>query len=200
MNRSATKSQIFRENQVHIIPVHHDVMEWKHFPRYWPFVRGIHRSTLIFLLICVWINDGVNHQEAGDLRRHHAQYDVTIMPCEIQHVSFKLLIKMPSKLKCNTHQIPKLKCFLSRFVGCLCNIHWSYVLSWEWRCINRRCSNYIWMIKYFIVYYVWLILEVLGSSKNCNQRDPRSEDTVSNKVFTWVMFLNGIEYPYLQQW
>ena len=26
---------------------HDDVIEWKHFPRYWPFVRGIHRSRLI---------------------------------------------------------------------------------------------------------------------------------------------------------
>ena len=23
-----------------------DVIKWKHFPRYWPFVRGIHRSTV----------------------------------------------------------------------------------------------------------------------------------------------------------
>ena len=26
---------------------HDDVMKWKHFPRYWPFVRGIHRSPVI---------------------------------------------------------------------------------------------------------------------------------------------------------
>ena len=25
---------------------HDDVIKWKHFPRYWPFVRGIHRSTV----------------------------------------------------------------------------------------------------------------------------------------------------------
>ena len=25
---------------------HGDVTKWKHFPRYWPFVRGIHRSSL----------------------------------------------------------------------------------------------------------------------------------------------------------
>ena len=43
-----------------------DVIKWKRFPRYWPFVRGIHRSpvnsphkghwrgTLMFSLICVW--------------------------------------------------------------------------------------------------------------------------------------------------
>ena len=25
---------------------HHDVIKWKHFPRYWPFVRGIYRSPV----------------------------------------------------------------------------------------------------------------------------------------------------------
>ena len=25
---------------------HDDVIRWKHFPRYWPFVRGIHRSPV----------------------------------------------------------------------------------------------------------------------------------------------------------
>ena len=25
---------------------HDDVIKWKHFPRYWPFVRGIHRSSV----------------------------------------------------------------------------------------------------------------------------------------------------------
>ena len=48
--------------------LHDDVIKWKHFPRYWPFVRGIHRSpvnsphkgqwrgALMFTLSCVWIN------------------------------------------------------------------------------------------------------------------------------------------------
>ena len=60
------------------------VIKWKHFPRYWPFVRGIRRSpvnslhkgqwhrALLFSLICAWINGRVNYGEAGDLRRHHA--------------------------------------------------------------------------------------------------------------------------------
>ena len=25
---------------------HDDVIKWNHFPRYWPFVRGIHRSPV----------------------------------------------------------------------------------------------------------------------------------------------------------
>ena len=28
------------------VKYHDDVIKWKHFPRYWPFVRGIHRSPV----------------------------------------------------------------------------------------------------------------------------------------------------------
>ena len=70
-----------------------DVIKWKHFPRYWPFVRGIHRGpvnslhkgqwrgALMFSLICVWINGWVSNREAGDVRRHRAHYEVTVMIC-----------------------------------------------------------------------------------------------------------------------
>ena len=73
------------------ILIHDDVIIWKHFPRYWPFVRGIHRSTvnsphkgqwrggLMFSLTCVWINGWVNNREAGDLRRYHVHCDVVVM-------------------------------------------------------------------------------------------------------------------------
>ena len=72
--------------------IHDDVIKWKHFPRNWSFVRGIHRSpvnsphkggqwcgALRFSLICVWINGWVNNREAGDLRRYRAHYDVIVM-------------------------------------------------------------------------------------------------------------------------
>ena len=70
---------------------HDDVTKWNHFPRYWPFVRGIHRSpvnsphkgqwrrTLMFSLICAWMNGWVNTREAGDLRHYRTHYDVTVM-------------------------------------------------------------------------------------------------------------------------
>ena len=70
---------------------HDNVIKWKHFPRYWPFVRGIHRppvnsphkgqwrGALMFSLICAWINGWVNNREAGDLRRRRTYYDVTVM-------------------------------------------------------------------------------------------------------------------------
>ena len=70
---------------------HDDVIKWKHFPRYWPFVRGIHRSpvnslhkgqwrgALMFSLICARINGWVNNREAGDLWRYRGHYDVIVM-------------------------------------------------------------------------------------------------------------------------
>ena len=58
---------------------HDDVMEWKHFPRYWPFLWGIYRPALMFSLISAWINGRVNNREAGDLRHHRGHYDVTVM-------------------------------------------------------------------------------------------------------------------------
>ena len=75
---------------------HDDVIKWKHFPRYWPFVRGIHRSpvnfphkgqwrgALMFSLICTRINGWVNNAEVGDLRRYRVHYDVTVMGLQKQ--------------------------------------------------------------------------------------------------------------------
>ena len=82
---------------------HDDVIKWKHFPRYWPFVRGIHRSpvnsphkgqwrgALIFSLICVWINGWVNKRKAGDLRRYRVHYDCNATPV----TQFETAAQMP---------------------------------------------------------------------------------------------------------
>ena len=70
---------------------HDDVIKWKHCPRYWPLVRGIHRATMnsphkgqwrrafIFSLICAWISGWVNNRKAGDLRRHRVHYHVIVI-------------------------------------------------------------------------------------------------------------------------
>ena len=68
-----------------------DVIKWKHFPRYWPFVWWIHRfavnspqkgqwrGALMFSFIWAWIITWVNSCEAGDFRRYRAHYDVIVM-------------------------------------------------------------------------------------------------------------------------
>ena len=75
-----------------VLPANHDdVIKWKHFPRYWSFVRGIHRSpvnsphkgqwrgALMCSLISIWINSWVNNRKAGDLRRYRVHYDVIVL-------------------------------------------------------------------------------------------------------------------------
>ena len=66
---------------------HYDVIKWKRFQRYWPFVRGIHRSpvnslhksqwlgTLMVSLVCAWTNNWANNGNTGDFRRRRAYYD-----------------------------------------------------------------------------------------------------------------------------
>ena len=68
-----------------------DVIKWKHFSPYWPFVRGIYRSpvnslhkcqwrgALIFSFTCAWINSWVNNRGTGDLKRHRPHYDAIAM-------------------------------------------------------------------------------------------------------------------------
>ena len=81
----------FYISEIHFTNIHDDVIKWKYFPRYWPFVRGIHRSpvnsphkgqwrgALMFTLICARINVWVNTRKAGDLRRNRVHYDVIVM-------------------------------------------------------------------------------------------------------------------------
>ena len=68
-----------------------NVIKWKHFPCYWPFVleiprslvnaphKGQWRGVLMFSLICVWINGLVNNRETGNLIIHHTRYGFTVM-------------------------------------------------------------------------------------------------------------------------
>ena len=92
-----------------VVCTHDDITKWKHFPRNWPFVRGIHRSpvnsphkgqwrgALKFPLICVLTNDWVNNREAGDLRRQRNHCDVSVMKkdCNISRVHWRWCLFSP---------------------------------------------------------------------------------------------------------
>ena len=92
---------------------------WHHqmetFPHYWPFVQGNHRSpvnslhkgqwreVLMFSMICAWINGWVNNDETGDLRRHLAHYDVTVMPwVSFGNIYFKIFGRLLCHMAHNT--------------------------------------------------------------------------------------------------
>ena len=102
--RAATTTMVMRLNTL----THDDVIRWKHFPRYWHFTRGIHRSPKLLKLTrigiqkcislpassvnqrpvtrsfdvsltCAWTNGSANNWGASDLRRHCAHCDVSVM-------------------------------------------------------------------------------------------------------------------------
>ena len=90
-----------------MLNIYDDVIKWKNFPRYWPFVRGIHRSPmnsphkgqwrgpLMFSLICTWISGSVKkNREARDLRRHRAPYEVTVMVLVIGMFVYGCLVRV----------------------------------------------------------------------------------------------------------
>ena len=92
-NRHQTIKQIW-QTQVSLYQVFHFFTWWRHqietfsallalcvgnspVTGEFPSQRPVTGSFGVFF--CVWINDWVNNREAGDLRRHHAHHDVTVM-------------------------------------------------------------------------------------------------------------------------
>ena len=126
---------------------HDDVIKWKKFPRYQPFVRGIHRSqansphkdqwrgALMFSLIGAWINASVNNRDADDLRRHRAHYDVIVMICNFSGgSSHKVQANPTSYLHCDYVTIPLPDVFLTHWgrVTHICIISLGSIGSNKW--------------------------------------------------------------------
>ena len=133
---------------------HDDVIKWKHFPCYWPFVRGIHRGihrsipgefpnkgqrrgALMFSLIGARIKDWVNNGEAGDLRRHCAHYDVIVMFTLPHHHGHIL---------CLGHTL----CILCVWYICMCLVRC-------YRCLRVVINQGIWFNPIMHNLVLWLI-------------------------------------------
>ena len=61
---------------------HDDVIKWKCLPRFWPFVRGIHRSPVNSPYKGQWRGGLLNKRlskQSRDLKRHRTHYDVSVM-------------------------------------------------------------------------------------------------------------------------
>ena len=137
---SVTKRDL-RSGNTHKYNGHDDVIKWKYFPRYWPFVREIHRSpvnfphkgqwrgALMFTLICARKNGWVNNGGAGDLRRYLAHYDVIVMGQKIDGGTVKW-DQLPDK-------------FIFKSVALYVNVY-KYIISWEYSFLSK--TGYCFMI------------------------------------------------------
>ena len=91
--------------------IHDDVIKWKHFPRYWPFGREIHRSpvnsphkgqwrgVLMFSLMC--LNERLSKQSRGWwFEKLSSHYDVTVMTTDFYRrtTDFTVIFRITSFL------------------------------------------------------------------------------------------------------
>ena len=101
-------SMMLKSNTIYFC--HDDVIEWKHLPRYWSFVweftgprwipltKASDAELLCFLDLCMNKKVEKNNRHAGDLRRHRAHYDVTVM----------VITSDIDGLLCDTHIYPSM--------------------------------------------------------------------------------------------
>ena len=147
--------------------IHDDVIKWKHFPRYWPFVPEIHQSPvnslhkgqwrgdLVFSLIWAWINGWVNNHEAGDLRYHRSCYDVTVMiqgnitRVKLAHIFvtfYSMTVTIGQSYKSHNapvpyHTIHRFGTKMSRFCS-----NMVYCVIWDWCIVELVKLDSSWQI------------------------------------------------------
>ena len=67
--------------------------------------NGQWRGALMFSLICAWTKGWVNNRNAGDLRRHRAHHDVTVMYMSDVDVSYTTARPIKFPWTCYNHTL-----------------------------------------------------------------------------------------------
>ena len=104
-------------------------IEYDHFPRYWPFVRGTPLTKasdagIWCFLYSVSENGWVNNRDASDLRRNRAHYDITTM-----HFAFSLERRALAWLKRQNLKIGYDTRYLFGYLQW--NLLWKIYASWS---------------------------------------------------------------------
>ena len=77
--------------------------------RWIPLPKASDAEFWCFCLICAWANGWVNNREAGDLRRHRANYGVTVMMYNHSDFAFWwCCVKVTFILHINTYNIRRM--------------------------------------------------------------------------------------------
>ena len=151
---------------------HDDVFEWKHFPRYWQFVREttappppppprargfpLQRPvTQMSSLICSQTNVWANNRDTGDLRRHSAHSDVTPMSGSPPQRLFLICY--------NVYMLLRGHVFTTWTPVAACD-DLSYQVLWKWHLHETMCDGVCIVVRMtqilFVNHNVWLHLRV----------------------------------------
>ena len=110
--------------------------------------------VLAFCQLDHFTSAGLNTSRPRQNGRHFSDIFKCIFLYEIVWILIKISLKFFPKGPINN--ISALDQIMA-WHHCLCPIHWSQVLSQEWRCswssTDRQCSKYIWVINNFIAYW-----------------------------------------------
>ena len=112
-------------------------------------------GALMFSSICARANDWVNIRDAGDLRRHRSQYDVTVMTQVLNR-----LLMINSLWPCNAICVNEhCDCYLKLlFVACLVP---SPLLNQHWLLLNARLDiNFIYILIHTNILFLKLYLDI----------------------------------------
>ena len=139
------------------------------FPRYWPFVRGTHRSpvnsphkglwrgALMFSLIGDRINGWVNNREAGDLKRHRVHYDVIVM------MPMDSTLQTTMMMQCTREfMVTEMSCQHS--IQQISNGSWCMGIKGEMYgtvCVTFTWDMYIYIYELFIAFVSFVVCSLL---------------------------------------
>ena len=120
--------------------------------------KGQRRGTLMFSLICAWINGWVNNVKVGDLRRYRTHYDVTVMLNQGRlHYCFFPTFRIP--LFSPDRDVMSYRAIFSRHLRSISRTHDICLLIKHY--ISRLASGNRWSCSYHEVYILsfWENLE-----------------------------------------
>ena len=113
------------------------------------------RGALKFSLICTRINGWVNNGEAGDLRRHHAHYDVTVM----DYAGWTITVFHGEYFKLSAH---------SQCSETMTNTIYFYIFPHNNSARKWKSKDCILTNSVNVLYCQWLPNEFRESINNCN--------------------------------
>ena len=181
--------------------MHDDVIKWIHFPFYWPFVRGIHRSPVssphqsqwpgaLMFFICSWIHGWVNNREAGDLRRHRARYGVSVM----YKNTFDYATFIDSGVGTATKIHPVVTFGQVWCNPIRCRARWD-TSSWDASLLCQPPTFYdAYLLLYFVCYHAHL-----PQNNVCGQKHNREVDKCTYNIayIDYFMLNNYCQHPFL---
>ena len=128
-----------------LVVLYDDVIKWKHFPRYWPFVRGIHRSPVKKVdKSCVHLTYGFSCYEVDFCKIICFQYDLLSTLPKWGHLRWRPHWIYENKGKNGRHRVWPF-CFITAIRGHGRNFSVNVWICYTWPEIVYKKRLQVWL-------------------------------------------------------